>query len=230
MLAISNSGETRELRDVLLYAERQQVPVISITAKPKSFLAGKSDVTLLLPKTAEACPNQLAPTSSTTMTLALGDALAVAAMQRNGFSREDFGMRHPGGALGMQLQRVSEYLSLHRKNPNPVISADAPFPEVLKAVSDGRFGAVSVVGPSGELLGVITDGDIRRAVMSHKDVHALKAEQMMGISPVTVNLQDRVGVAVEIFETRQISQVIVVDANRPVGVVHVKDLMQEGYI
>ena len=230
LLAISNSGETRELRDLLTYAEREDVPIIAITAKPESFLASKSTLPLLLPKTAEACPNQLAPTSSTTMTLALGDALAIAVMERTGFSREDFGLRHPGGALGMQLQRVSEYLGLHREQANPVIGKDTLLPAVLEAVSHGRLGAVSVVDEEGRLVGVVTDGDIRRAVMTHKDVQVVRAEQMMSTAPSTVRPSDKVGLAVEIFETRKISQVIVTEDGRPVGVVHVKDLMQEGYL
>ncbi|MEM9233069.1 MAG: KpsF/GutQ family sugar-phosphate isomerase, partial [Pseudomonadota bacterium] len=185
VVAISNSGETRELRDLLIYTQREGVPVVGITAKPDSFLAQQSTVTLLLPKTGEACPNQLAPTSSTTMTLAMGDALAIAAMERRGFGPEDFGARHPGGALGMRLQQVSEYLDLHKDRPNPVISADAAFPDVLKAVSDGRCGAVSVVDSGGKLTGIVTDGDIRRAVMAHDQVQSLTANQMMSPSPVT---------------------------------------------
>lgn len=230
LLALSNSGETREMRDLLIYAEREGVPIIAITAKPQSFLASKATVPLILPRTAEACPNQLAPTSSTTMTLALGDALAIAVMERTGFSREDFGLRHPGGALGMQLQRVTEYLGLHREQANPVVGKDTLLPEVLKAVSDGRLGAVSVVDDDGKLVGVVTDGDIRRAVMTHKDVQTVRAEQMMGSAPLTVRPTDRVGLAVEILETRQISQVIVTEDGTPLGVVHLKDLMQEGYI
>lgn len=230
VLAISNSGETRELRDLLIYCERQKVPVIAITAKKESFLASKATVTLLLPKTGEACPNQLAPTSSTTMTLAMGDALAIAAMERRGFTREDFGARHPGGALGMQLQRVSEYLSLYRDQPNPTLGADSDFPAVLAAISEGRCGAVSIINHEGELSGIVTDGDIRRAVMKFPDLQKVTAKDIMGTSPVTIGLHDRVSVAIEIFQTRQISQVIITEKNQPVGIIHVNDLMKEGYL
>ncbi|WP_370337434.1 SIS domain-containing protein [Parvularcula marina] len=230
VLAISNSGETRELRDLLIYAKREDVPVIAITAKSRSFLASQATVTLLLPKTGEACPNQLAPTSSTTMTLALGDALAVAAMARRNFTREDFGARHPGGSLGMQLQLIGEYLALRKESPNPVITEDAIFADVLKAVSEGRYGAVSVIDASGALKGVVTDGDIRRAVMGHENVQAVTARQMMNPTPVTVAPDERIGIAIQTLENRQISQIIVEEAGRPVGLVHIKDLMSEGYL
>lgn len=229
VLAISNSGETRELRDLLIYAAREDVPVIGITAKAESFLGRNCTVPLLLPRTGEACPNQLAPTSSTTMTLALGDALAIAAMTRQGFSREDFGARHPGGSLGMQLQLVSEYLGLHKDRPNPLAHQHTAFPEILTTVSNGRYGAVSVIDDAGKLVGIVTDGDIRRAVMGNQDVQKLKAEDMMALNPVTIALHEKVGLAIETFLSRQISQLIVIDQDKPVGILHVKELMNEGY-
>ena len=229
VLAISKSGETRELRDVLLYCERVGAPVISITARAQSILGSKSAVTLTLPHAEEACPNHLAPTSSTTMTIALGDALAVAAMRRRDFSRADFGMRHPGGSIGMRLQLVSEWISMRTAPPNPVVTGGATFVEVLRAVSEGGCGAVSVVGSDGELVGVITDGDIRRAVSASDAPQKLCADAFLSRDPVTVSRDLRISDIVEIIETRRISQVIVTEQAKPIAMIHVKDLMADGY-
>ncbi|ADM09744.1 arabinose 5-phosphate isomerase [Parvularcula bermudensis HTCC2503] len=230
LIAISNSGETRELRDILLYANRRHVPLIAMTARPDSFLAKRAEVTLLLPRTPEACPNGLAPTSSTTMTLALGDALAVAAMTARGFSKEDFGARHPGGRLGMQLQRIEEYLGLQAGRTIPTLPSAAPLTDVLQKISEGRVGAVAVVDAAGLLEGIVTDGDVRRGIMGYTDVQSLTAADLMSRSPITIAPHQRVSSAVEIFETRAISQILVIAEGQPIGVVHIKDLMADGYL
>ncbi|MEL7488450.1 MAG: KpsF/GutQ family sugar-phosphate isomerase [Pseudomonadota bacterium] len=229
ILAISNSGETRELRDILLYCNRVGAAVIAITSRAQSFLATNALITLTLPHAAEACPNQVAPTSSTTMTMALGDALAISAMRKRGFTSDDFGLRHPGGAIGMRLQLISEWMALRKSPPNPVISDATPFVEILRAVSVGGCGAVSVVAEDGRLEGVITDGDIRRAVSGAQSPQRLTAREFLSHNPVTALATMRIGAVVEIFETRRISQVIVVEDAKPIAMIHVKDLMSEGY-
>lgn len=129
----------------------------------------------------------------------------------------------------MQLQLVSEYLGLHKDRPNPLAHQHTAFPEILTTVSNGRYGAVSVIDDAGKLVGIVTDGDIRRAVMGNQDVQKLKAEDMMALNPVTIALHEKVGLAIETFLSRQISQLIVIDQDKPVGILHVKELMNEGY-
>ncbi|MGF1543117.1 MAG: SIS domain-containing protein [Parvularculaceae bacterium] len=230
VIAISNMGETRELRDILVYCRRMSLPLVAITARSESFLGKSADVALILPQTEEACPNRLAPTSSTTMTLALGDALAVAAMRRRGFTAEDFGARHPGGSLGMRLQRVGEWMDLQKSPPNPVVGVDAPFVDVLRAISEGLCGAVSVVDDRGRLAGVVTDGDVRRAVERSEAPRALVAADMANATPETVTVDERMGRVVSILEDKRISQVIVEVNGAPAAIIHVKDLMQSGHI
>ncbi|MEO0398439.1 MAG: KpsF/GutQ family sugar-phosphate isomerase [Pseudomonadota bacterium] len=230
VVALSNSGETRELRDILVYCRREQLPVIGITARADSFLGKSAQVCLTLPHTEEACPNRLAPTSSTTMMLALGDALAVAAMKRRGFTAEDFGARHPGGALGMRLQPVREWIDLQKAPPNPVVPVQAPFVEVLRTISNGCCGAASIIDDNGELCGIITDGDIRRAVETAENPNTLTARDMLSANPTTTTCEERMGDVVETLQSKRISQIIVVDSNRPIALIHIKDLMQSGYI
>ncbi|NNL87936.1 MAG: KpsF/GutQ family sugar-phosphate isomerase [Marinicaulis sp.] len=229
VIAISNSGETRELRDLLIFCRREKTPVIAITGRRKSFLGDNATVTLVLPPAPEACPNELAPTSTTTMTLALGDAIAVAAMKRRNFSREDFGARHPGGALGMQLQPISEWIASYDDAPNPISRISDSFVDVLKEISKGRCGAVTVVDEKGAIAGFITDGDIRRAVSDNVSPQKLTAGEFLSKDPLTISPNERIGAAVEIFNTRRISQVVVVEDEKPIAIIHVKDLMQAGY-
>jgi len=163
ILAISNSGESRELRDVLQYAKRNDVPVIGITKYPNSTLGRKSQIVLRLPEAVEACPNGIAPTTSTTNTLALGDALVVASMTKRGFTLEEFGKRHPGGKIGLQLQTVKEWLDTHTVN-SPLVSLGAAMDETIMAISKGARGCAAVIDGEGKIHGVITDGDLRRAI------------------------------------------------------------------
>jgi arabinose-5-phosphate isomerase len=186
LLAISNSGESRELRDPLLFCRRNGIPVIGMTQRRGSFLDRTADVTLLMPTVAEACPNGLAPTTSTLMTLALGDALAMVLMDQRGFSAEDFGLHHPGGSLGMRLQSVREWMGDNHAPP-ATVSLDAPFSEVVSAITAGRKGAVAVLDGAGVLAGMITDGDVRRA-FAH-DITAFTAAtaaDVMSRDPITV--------------------------------------------
>jgi len=227
LLALSNSGESRELRDPLIYCQRNNIPVIGITQRATSFLGRHSQVCLTMPHVAEACPNGLAPTTSTLMSLAIGDALAMVLMDRSGFSREDFGMHHPGGALGMSLQTVAEWMGDHAVTPANV-SLDASFSTVVSAITEGRKGAVSVLNADGSLAGMITDGDVRRAFT--RDIAAITAKDIMSATPITVTPQARMSDVVDLLSANKIANLFVVDDNRPVAIIHVAELMQAGYI
>ncbi len=227
LLAISNSGESRELRDPLIYCQRNNIPVIGITQRATSFLGRHSAVCLTMPHVAEACPNGLAPTTSTLMTLAIGDALAMVLMDRRGFTREDFGLHHPGGALGMSLQTVAEWMGDHAATPASV-SLDASFSAVVSAITEGRKGAVAVLNRDGTLAGMITDGDVRRA-FAH-DISQIRAEDIMSRTPITVTPQARMSDVVDLLSANKIANLFAVDDNRPVAIIHVAELMQAGYI
>jgi arabinose-5-phosphate isomerase len=227
LLAISNSGESRELRDPLIYCQRNNIPVIGITQRATSFLGRHSQVCLTMPHVAEACPNGLAPTTSTLMTLAIGDALAMVLMDRSGFSREDFGMHHPGGALGMSLQTVAEWMGDHAVTPASV-PLDASFSLVVSAITEGRKGAVSVLNTDGTLAGMITDGDVRRAFAN--EIAGITARDIMSASPITVTPQARMSDVVDLLSANKIANLFVVDDNRPVAIIHIAELMQAGYI
>ena len=227
LLAISSSGESRELRDPLLFCQRNDIPVIGMTQRGSSFLARMSAVPLVMPSVAEACANGLAPTTSTLMTLALGDALAMVLMDRRGFSATDFGMHHPGGALGMSLQSVREWMGDNAATPASV-PLDASFSDVVSAISAGRKGAVAVVHSDGSLAGMITDGDIRRAFSS--DIAVASAEDIMSRSPITVDPDARMSDVVDLLSSNKIANLFVVENDRPVAIIHVAELMQAGYV
>jgi arabinose-5-phosphate isomerase len=229
LLAISNSGESREMRDVLVFARREGVPIIAITRDPQSTLGRAADVVLQLPDAPEACPNGLAPTTSTTLTLALGDALAMAVMARRGFGREDFGLRHPGGKLGLRLQRVSDYLSGQPPVPLPLVAEVLDARSLLWAVSEGRRGCVGVVDAEGRLVGMVTDGDLRRAL--DERFFDKTASEVMTRAPLTLRTDMRMSEVIEIFSSRRISNAFVVaEGGAPVGIIDFKDLAAQGYL
>ena len=227
LLAISNSGESRELRDPLLFCERNDIPVIGMTQRGSSFLARHSVVPLIMPSVAEACPNNLAPTTSTLMTLALGDALAMVLMDRRGFSAMDFGMHHPGGSLGMSLQSVSEWMGDNHAPP-PTVPMNAGFAEVVARITEGRKGSVAVLEADGTLAGMITDGDIRRAFA--QDIGPITAADIMSRSPITVSPDQRMSDVVDLLTANKITNLFVVVDDRPVSIVHIAELMQAGYV
>lgn len=227
LLAISNSGESRELRDPLLFCQRNGIPVIGMTQRASSFLARMSAVPLVMPSVAEACPNGLAPTTSTLMTLALGDALAMVLMDRRGFSAMDFGMHHPGGALGMSLQSVREWMGDNHAPP-PTVPLKASFADVVASITAGRKGAVAVLDEDGRLAGMITDGDVRRAFAA--DVAGVLADDVMSRQPITVTPDQRMSDVVDLLTANRISNLFVVQDGRPQAIVHVAELMQAGYL
>lgn len=225
LLAISNSGDSREMRDILVYARRRGLPVLGITKRQESLLGGLSNILLKLPDVPEACPNGLAPTTSTTATLALGDAVAVAVMAKRGFSREDFGLVHPGGKLGLQLQRVNDWMV--DQPPPPTVAPALPATEVVAAVADGGMGCVGVVD-DGTLVGCITDGDLRRALAP--GFFEKSAADMMSPKPASVVTDMRMSEAIDIMTERRISNLFVTDGPRLLAIIHMKDLLKAGYL
>jgi arabinose-5-phosphate isomerase len=227
VIAISYSGESREMVDLLQYCRSHSVPVIGMTRSAASTLGKMSDVVLEMPVVAEACPNGLAPTSSTTMSLALGDALTVAVMERRGFSREDFGQRHPGGKLGRGLQTAGDYVA-GRHNDIPSVSAASDARDVVLAVSEGRRGCVAVLDDNGALIGMVTDGDLRRAFVS--GTLDGTARDIMTENPRTIAPDERMSAVIERMTQARISNGFVVRDGKPIGTVDMKDLLAEGYL
>ncbi len=228
VIVISYSGESRELVDLLRYCHGEKIPLIAMTRAPDSTLGRAATVLLKMPSVPEACPNGLAPTSSTTMALALGDALTILLMARRGFSREDFGARHPGGKLGRSLQTAGDYVSAQREGL-PLVTEDASVERVLIAVSEGRKGCIGVVDGAGRLTGMITDGDLRRAMLAKTLGGA--ARDVMTRDPRTVDPTERMASTIKRFTEQRISNAFVVDpAGKPIGLIDLKDLLVEGYL
>lgn len=227
VLAISNSGESRELIDVLRYCLKTNVQVIGITRNPDSTLGRSSSAVLLIPKSAEACPNGLAPTTSTTDTLALGDALVVATMDEKGITESEFGARHPGGKLGRRLQTVEEWLTLNPHNP-PKIAEHESIENVIQVMSEGRAGCVAVVSKDGKMTGMITDGDLRRSL----DIHMFdkSARDIMTRNPVTISFDVLMSEVADKLSQKEIGNAFVVENDEPVGVMNLKQLIVQGYL
>ena len=227
VLALSNSGETVELADLVAHTRRFALPLVAITAYAGSSLAEAADVALLLPRTAEACPMGLAPTTSTTMQMALGDALAVALLTRRGFTATDFGRFHPGGRLGARLRRVRELM--HTGGAMPLAQAHLPMDRALLLMTEKRFGCLGVVDDQGRIVGILTDGDLRRAM--GPNLLSCQVGEIMTSMPRTIGPE---ALAVEALHTmnapeRPITALFVVTAsNVPVGILHIHDLLRAG--
>lgn len=225
ILALSWSGETSELADIITYSRRFQIGLISITSKLESALGSEADVCLALPKSEEACPNGLAPTTSTTMQLALGDALAVALLEAKGFTAQDFRVFHPGGKLGAKLTFVRDIM--HRDERVPLIKLGATMGEAVVQISAKGFGCVGVVDAHGKLAGIVTDGDLRRHM--RPDLMVAKVDDVMTRAPRTVTPETLGVEALEMLNSRKISAMLVVDqSNQPCGIVHLHDLLRLG--
>lgn len=224
VLAISRSGETLELSDLLYHCRRIAVPVIGMTFKPDSSLARASTAALVLPECGEASEEAPAPTVSTTMCLALGDALAVALIKARGFTAERFGAIHPGGKLGAALKRVRDVMRVG--GDDPLISPGASVPEAMQAMSVGGIGAVGVV-EHGKLVGIVTDGDLRRKLTP--EMFARTARDIMTTKPKTIAPDAPLADAIAIMNENRINLLFAMDvAGRPVGVVHMHDLLAAG--
>ena len=224
IVALSWSGETAELADIIGYAKRYRVPLIALTSDRASTLGHAADLCLALPRAKEACPNGLAPTTSTTMQLALGDALAIALLEKRGFTAEHFRVFHPGGKLGARLKLVRDVM--HRNERLPIVGIDARMDEAIEEISRKGFGSVIVAHADGTLAGIVTDGDLRRNL--RPDLRALPVSAIMTRNPRTIAPDDLVAEALEIQESRKITVLIVVENDRPVGLVHYLDLLRAG--
>ena len=224
IIALSWSGETVELANIITFSRRFRVPLIAITSSAQSALGSQADVALVLPKAKEACPHGLAPTTSTTMQLALGDALAVALLEAKGFSAEDFKVFHPGGKLGANLKFVTELM--HRGDAMPIVGAEMLMADALLIMTNKTFGCVGVVDGAGRLSGMITDGDLRRHMSG--GLLARKAGDVMTKKPDTLTPTTLASAALEHFNSKKRTQMFVVDAGLPVGILHVHDLLRAG--
>jgi arabinose-5-phosphate isomerase len=223
LLAISRSGETAELSDLLYHCHRLGVPIIGMTFKPGSTLARASTAALVLPECGEASEEAPAPTISTTMCLAMGDALAVALLKARGFTADHFGAIHPGGKLGAALKRVRDIMRVGQSDP--LVSPEMPVPEMLKAMSVGGIGAVGVI-EDGKLIGIVTDGDLRRKLTL--DMFAKDARAIMTAAPLTIAPDAPIADAIAIMNGKRITLLFAVEDGRPVGVVHMHDLLAAG--
>jgi arabinose-5-phosphate isomerase len=225
VLALSNSGETPELSDIIAFTRRFNVPLIGMTRRPESSLAKQSDCPLVLPASPEACPNKQAPTTSTTAMLALADALAVTLMERRGFTSEDFRTFHPGGKLGQRLLHVADVM--HGVDALPLIGRDALMSEALVTMTSHSFGCVGVVGDAGVLAGIVTDGDLRRHMADN--LVAMKVGDVMTAGPKVTSADALAVEALAIMNDRSITSLFVLDdAGVPVGLVHIHDLLRVG--
>jgi arabinose-5-phosphate isomerase len=224
VLALSNSGETAELADIITYAKRFGIPLVGVTANRPSALADAADVVLVVPASEEACPMGLAPTTSTTVMMALGDTLAVALLERRGFSADDFQLFHPGGKLGQILLKVSEIM--HCDDALPLTDRTSPMSESLLVMTAKRFGCVGVVDEGGALVGIITDGDLRRNMSAN--LLDRRADTVMTADPQTIGPESLASEAVQIMNAKTITSLFVVDQNRPIGIVHIHDCLRMG--
>jgi arabinose-5-phosphate isomerase len=224
ILALSWSGETTELSDLIAYAKRFRVPIVGVTAKGESTLGCQADLCLTLPQASEACPNGLAPTTSTTMQLALGDALAVALLEKRGFTAQDFRVFHPGGKLGAQLKLVRDVM--HTGERMPIVRVDVTMEGAIAEIGAKGFGSVIVVNRDGTLAGIVTDGDLRRNL--RPELPTLPVTAIMTRRPRTIAPDDLVAKALEMQESAKITSLVVVDKARPVGLVHFLDLLRAG--
>jgi arabinose-5-phosphate isomerase len=227
IIMISNSGESPELRDILTYSRRFSVPLVAITAMPQSSLAKEADIVLQLPPAKEACPNGLAPTTSTLMQLALGDALAMALLEDKGFSALDFRRFHPGGKLGAQLLHVRDIM--HAREKLPLGPASLPMSEVLIMMTRHSYGCFGVVDAAGRLSGIVTDGDLRRSMTP--DLLNRSAGSVMTRAPKTISPDALASEALAQLNDLKITSLFVIDDEQhPVGLVHIHDLLRIGMV
>jgi arabinose-5-phosphate isomerase len=225
VIALSNSGNTHELSDTIAYCRRFEIPLIAITSGRDSTLSEQATCRLLLPAAQEACPMGLAPTTSTSMMLALGDALAVALLDRKGFRTDDFQLLHPGGALGKRLLRVSDLM--HGAQELPLTHPDTPMSEAILTMTTRRFGCVGVTGDDGRLIGIVTDGDLRRHMQD--GLLGLTAGEIMTRGPRTIDRQALAAEALGVMNRGPITVLFVVDqAGVPEGIIQIHDCLRAG--
>lgn len=225
LILLSWSGETAELANMLTYAKRFKVPIVSISSNRDSILARNSDVALVLPRVPEACPHGLAPTTSAMLQLAVGDALAIALLERRGFSAEDFKTFHPGGKLGAQLRLVQELAHVAEKVP--LLAVGRPMSDAVIEMSAKGFGVVGIIDERGALIGVITDGDLRRHMAG--DLLSQRVEEVMSHNPRVVKGDVLASAAMEFMQEHKVTVLFLVDeAGIPAGILHIHDLLRAG--
>jgi len=228
VICLSNSGNTAEIKVLIPLIKNQENTVIAMTSNKDSFLAKQADALILAYAEKEACPHNLAPTTSTTVQLVMGDALALALLDLRGFSKEDFAKYHPGGALGKRMYlRVNELVALHDK---PEVNPDTPIKKVIVEISHKRLGVTAVTEGS-KIVGIITDGDIRRMLETNEVLTGLTAASIMSKNPKQITVDAMATEALDLLETNSITQLLAVDsANNYAGVVHLHDLIKEGIL
>jgi arabinose-5-phosphate isomerase len=227
ILALSWSGETAELADIITFTRRFQISLIAITSNAESALGREADVCLALPRAEEACPNGLAPTTSTTMQLAIGDALAVALLEARGFTAQDFRLFHPGGKLGARLSFVRDIM--HRDDSLPIVRMGTHMDQALLEMTSKRLGCVAVVDAQNKLVGIITDGDLRRHMAQRTDLLTHHVEDVMTKAPLTITPDIMAAEALAILSEKKRTVLIVTDQSHiPVGMVHLHDLYHIG--
>lgn len=223
VIALSKSGEAMELAGTLDYVKRFSIPLIAITAEPGSTLGRHADIVLQVPQVKEACPHNLAPTSSAMMQLAMGDALAVALLEGRAFTASDFSIFHPGGKLGAQLSLVRDIM--HTGDALPLVAAGTQMTEAIMQISEKGFGCTGVIA-DGKLIGIVTDGDLRRNLST--SLLAEIVDDVMTREPQTVQPDMPAAAALDILNKRQITALMVTDAGAPVGILHFHDLLRRG--
>jgi len=228
VLAISNSGETPEILGILPLIKRFGLPLIALTGKPDSTLGRQAEAILNIAVPKEACPMNLAPTASTTATLAMGDALAVVLLERKNFTPEDFALFHPSGALGKRLLlRVSDLM--HTGDALPLIPLETPFMDALLVMTSKKLGMVILIDKAGFMVGILTDGDVRRALMRYPDTRDIKVSEVLTCSPRTIEADALAVSALRLMEQHKITVLVVLDSSgQPQGVVHMHDILKTG--
>ena len=222
ILAISNSGQSNELYDVINYAKRFNIPLLSISSNKKGLLFLKSDHAILFKKPTEACPLNLAPTSSTTMALIIGDAIGISLLKLRGFQKSHFSKFHPGGNLGKDLVKLTDVM--HGKNELPLVNENTLMSKALLVMTNKSFGCVGVINNSKSLIGIITDGDLRRNM--NKNIISKKASEVMTKKPKVVKENTLVGEALNLMNSTKITSLFVCANTKPIGIVHVHDLLR----
>lgn len=224
VLALSNSGETTEMADIVAYAKRFEIPLVAFTGKPESTLAEAASVALVIPESEEACSLGLAPTTSTTVMLALGDAIAVALLERKEFSADNFQELHPGGKLGRRLLKVADIM--HGEEELPLVDGNTTMADALLVMTAKRFGCVGIVDGAGRLEGIVTDGDLRRHMSP--ELLARKTAEVMSRDPQTIGSHALASEAVRTMNAHSVTNLFVVDGGPPIGILHIHDCLRAG--
>lgn len=228
IICISNSGNTPEIKLLLPYLKKLEIPLIAMVGNPTSFLSQEADFVIRTVVEKEACPNNLAPTASTIAQLAMGDALAIAVLEKRNFSPQDFARLHPGGILGKRLKMiVADVLDETRR---PMVRPDSSLKEVIHQITSQRMGATAVVEESGKIFGIITDGDLRRRLEGSTNLADIKASDLAVKQPQSISSKALAQEALNIIKEKSISQLIVIEDNKYLGMIHVHELLREGLV